>query len=248
MDGPAVNDAGNDSSKNDAANDGAVDAGWTPKNLAELVLWTESSAVDVSDAGTCPTWPDQSPVGNTLHAKTIGPDYTSSSPIDNGPALEFGNAMASMSAALTSFGTTPFIVAMVINPGVCSGACTLWALGGSGNVGSACNLDFELTSSNAIATFYCTVNDTGQLPITEQATHLVGFRRSSLIAAEVRVDGNAKAFTLTQSESTATIPSFSIGGGANGAQADIAEVIVATNPSDNDVAQIESYLKARYGL
>ena len=68
MDGPAVNDAGNDSSKNDAANDGAVDAGWTPKNLAELVLWTESSAVDVSDAGTCPTWPDQSPVGNTLHA------------------------------------------------------------------------------------------------------------------------------------------------------------------------------------
>jgi hypothetical protein len=254
--GPPPNDSG--SPVVDGGNDSG--ASFTPKDLSGLVLWSDGQ--DFGDGGvTVPAWPDQS--GKT-HDLLMNPPLAAptrhASAVAGKDALTFattGNGTQLLTNTTNDFGigTDNFVVEMVSNPGACSIPCTLWLLfGASSPVG--------VTSSIHSGVLTESFQTNSGLPDMTTGTvsagwHVMGLRRTSTTAAEMRIDGTATPITLSTNYDLSGTYSMTVGAGlmSSGASpvaynldGDIAEVVIVHNPSDADVTNLEAYLKSKYGL
>jgi hypothetical protein len=231
----------------DASVDGPVDAptdgttNWTPANLAELQLWFEGSHVD-GDAGPISSWPDQSPNHDNL-TPSGGPTFVSNA-IGGQPGVSISGS-SGITGTLPTIGTTSYVAEIVARTALSTSTGTLWAMGSSFTDSTHCNFGFSITPAGvASATYYCTSSDTATMSFSASQAHVFGIRRTSTTQAQLRIDGNSTPFALTHSEAVGVPGTFGLGS----MDAVIAEVVLATNPTDNDVTQLEAYLKTKYGL
>lgn len=232
-----------------------VDAGpWTPLNLAGLELWTEGSNRGDSGASVH-DWPDQSTHALDL-VGVVGNPATDSAAINGLDALLFsgttGMQMQTAAAADFGWGTDAFVVETVLKPGACTAECSVWTIFSTAQTDG---FSVNVFNGNVVAASQGSGGTSVNNAAITAGAHVVGLRRVSATSAEIRIDGTATAFTFSSgySPSGATY-AVSLGYGAAATasagpfQGDMAEVVIAHNPSDADVTQLESYLKTKYGL
>jgi hypothetical protein len=242
----AVTDALNGESGSDALADASIDteadgASWTPADLSGLQLWYEGSHVD-GDAGPITSWPDQSPNHNTL-APSGAPTFVSNG-IGGQPAV-LVSSNDGIIGPMPAIGTMPYIAEVVARTATASSTGTFWDMSSSVSDSTHCNFIFFINPAGFAAPRYnCNSPDSTTMAFDATAVHIFGIRRTSVAQAQLRVDGSATAFSLTSSESVGAPTTLGLGS----MDILIAEVVLATNPSDNDVSQLETYLRTKYGL
>jgi hypothetical protein len=246
------------------SNDAGIDAGWTPAQMSGLVLWLNNGTWTL-DAGAAVAWPDSSPKGHSLEGGPTHQAPTVDAAAFNGrDALHFSanNAtIMAMTQQTTDFqwGTAPFVAEVVVRPDDCvSPPCPVWL---SSDQTETFPVALQLNSGDGGTSLAATVTfawgnnlmQGSSAPFASGQIHVLGTRRTGSTAAEVRVDGVATPFTLSPAVNDQLPEGVSIGFGGIGAavsglDGDIAEVVASTSASDSDVAQLEAYLKVKYGL
>jgi hypothetical protein len=213
--------------------DASSEAGkFSPSSLSGLALWAVSTAVQ-TDAGPI-AWPDQSGHGQTFTIPGGGPTYVESSTIASGPGIRFVSANNDLlRAQLGNFTSDDYIVEIAFNSSASASTDELIAILGSTPGGG-----FNVYAGGGSARFA-----TGAMSSYSNAsTHVLGVRGSGGYAT-MRIDGAAAAPSVSLTPCGAST-SFTLGS----VSMDVAEVLLVTSPSANDVTNIESYLKSKYGL
>lgn len=253
-------DAGNASDSGNAGDaatgpDGSTDAGRfdSPLSLPGLRLWVNGQ--DFGDAGTeagspVKVWPDQSGKGNDL--SSVGSTKFSLPTVD--PSSVGGQT--SLSFALSGQegerrttpaafvdGTANFVAEVVVLPGMCISptTCTLVELEGTTTA--------LLRVENGTLYGIVGTSDQGTASVSDGA-HVIALRRTSLSEMEIRVDGTPTTFALTSAPTLGPTQGFDFGRDqvSAGYDGQVAEIVVVSDPSDADVANLEAYLKSKYGL
>jgi hypothetical protein len=169
------------------------------------------------------------------------------------------------------WGLGDFTVAVVTrytNPAGTYGA--LWTKASDNNGACPCpgaalfaNDGYDITKTSPTAQVTSSVSDsvTGTpAGLNDGKLHVIVVRRSGQTALEIRVDGTSTLASIASIDVSARDASVGLGASATGSYAwdpgrsqlldgDLAQVIaVQGTVSDTEMAQLEGYLKAKYGL
>lgn len=244
------------------AGGGAADAAtFSVLSLPGLSLWLEASqGVSAADGGAgVSRWSDQSGKGNDAVATSTEPNQVPGS-INGLPAIEFGASAAPLGIQMANgtanlaFGTGPFLIEVVVKSGArmpavfetASGLSSLEVGGdtvGHATVTETSNGTLTVASTNA--------------PFGNGVPYLVGVQRTGAGGSailELRLDGFVDGMTPDGAPSLGDLASGRVGGGAGATEAgassvDVAEVVVVKGASaSGNLASLEGYLKAKYGL
>jgi hypothetical protein len=241
----AVKDAPSDAPTDapfDAPADAQTDsAAWTPANLTELQLWYAGNHIN-GDAGPITGWPDDSTHQSNL-TPSGAPTFVASA-INGQPGVSIsGND--GLTGAMPAIGTTSYVAEIVARMATSTSTGTLWVMGGPVSDANHCNFLFFINpAAKAAPRYNCTSPDSATMAFDASQAHVFGIRRTSISQAQLRIDGTSAALTLTNAESVSSPTTFGLGT----MDVVVAEAVLATNPSDNDVALLEAYLKTKYGL
>lgn len=265
---PGVEDAGQEAAVRDAANadspadagltdspGDATDGGFAPSSLAGLVAWFRAD-VGVTLHGTAVAmWADGSTYKNYL-GPYAGQVTVKANAVGGHAALAFdGNSgLAAYATSGLDWGTADYVVAMVASATSCGGSgtvCWFWEElpDDAADVGVALAGFAGATGYSPAAIDYDNVQSPG---VPYGGFHVLAAHRTGS-TLEIRVDGTVTASGADAAdmadivgEPSTYVGESAIGGGSlTGA---IAEIVVASGVSPQDVSNLEGYLMARYGL
>jgi hypothetical protein len=248
----------------DGGTDSGADTAWSPQRMTGLVLWLNSGTA-VVDGGVVVGWPDSSPRGNDFAGGSASQSPTIDPAAINGvDAVRFTSAGATLMSSVQTtadfqWGTGAFLNAVVVRPGACVATCLVWET-------------YDDFMSNPVYLYVSSLDGGSQLvataafsdptnaglqgssaPFASGQPHILAVRRTSPSSAEVRVDGISSSFGLASPLDFQFKEGGNLGYGTLGVQVlgldgDVAEVIGAVASPNSDVAQLEAYWKAKYGL
>ncbi len=250
------------------------DAGFSPFNLPGLALWLDAEHKTTLDGnGRLQTWGDLSGNNNDASQPTASsrPGVQSSS-INNLPAVHFesqttGPFLQIADSTSLQWGTGDFSIAIVArfsnNPamGVTTGAADFyWKSTFNGTLGAGVGFLGNIPQQNyTVLAGLATVFNNSQFVFTTTAyndgTARLYFTRRAAAKLELRVNGNSIATQTTTVPLDVSAPGTPVYIGAIGngvyyrLNGDIAEMIAVKGAiTDPDLASLEGYLKAKYGL
>jgi hypothetical protein len=256
----ASGDAGSSTTDAQTSFDAGSSGTWTPHALSGLLVWVDGDNLGDVDAGIA-DWPDQSGthddfqrIGSALVpsvlAGAIGGHSAShwDEPTDAGEYYVGYECLQVGPNTALAIGADNYLLEIVWKPGACTPGCTLATLTDSVQP----NIDGITLSGGEMNV---AVGLTQLMAPVAAGAHVFGLRRTSTTTIELRIDGVAKStMAIPATYSFAANTRLTLGGaygyvpGPYTLQGDVAEVIFADNPSDADLATLESYLKSKYGL
>ncbi len=225
---------------------------WTPSSVGGLLLWLEADAITgLNDGDPVATWLDQS--GNENHAtqSTEASKPLFKTNILNGkPVVRFDGSDDALSYPSQMSGHTTITVFVVFIPRRMSNEQTVvsgygrevftFQLHGSGAIGSLVYVNGVILY-NAWNEPYFTLNSPAVLVQQKTSSALV-FRRNATL---VRSDATSSALDTCATEVLGATGDT----GTKPAQIDIAEFLLYDNDiGDTAVAQVETYLNAKYAV
>jgi hypothetical protein len=228
-----------------------------PKQIKDLNLWLDASAISLSDGALVGAWPDKG--GSSYDLTAAGADRpVYKKPIVNGlPVVRYSGSQIMTSSTVTwgNTGITGFAV-MATN-GV-SGVVYESSPSFSANVGSFTHLcdAGRVVSGHNISGFLSTFNSDVVIPDGQFAS-ASSLHDTTLLTDETTVwrDGvksGAHAPTNNNTSGTFQPYNMSVGGreaGGLGFSGDIAEIIIYNRAlTDVERLRIEAYLKSKYAL
>lgn len=241
----------------DAGNDGdATPQVWTPARLSGLLLWAEGRSL----VGTQITdWPDQS--SGAHHLLFLGPPQASA-PLVHAGAINGLNAATfvggpPLGAATPDFalGSDAFTIEIVLSatssPCPADGCHIIGLRDEDGETSNELSITQSGESMALNGQFEMPgANDRATLPLAA-GFHVVALRRIATGAGELRVDGTTASIALSAAHVLSGVTNFRLGEPGMlgpGMRGDIAEIVFVRTPSNDDVTQLESYLKSKYAL
>ena len=272
-DAGASNDAGSDG-RVDEVDGATADAAptWTPKNLTSLALWLDADKGVTAAANKVSAWADQSGSGQDATTNvddagfTCNPPALSKAAVKGHDVLHFSGESANecltnRAASALAFGGADFLVELVVRQeggGMFEGQ--MWLQTGASNgsqtimYGAADNPEIDIFTQmqQTDAVTFSRASSTNKY--VPGGFHVVGTRRRG-DNLEVRVDGVA---TPGEEAQLGMLPfpapqAFTIGHATPAdfnarMLGDIAEIVVVKAPSEADIASLEGYFKAKFGL
>jgi hypothetical protein len=236
---------------------------WSPRDIGTLLLWMNLDGLpdaegtltgSGSDDGGLMLWAPDNSHGPHLHP--FGVHGYESLQFVAAEELELDTTSTLNPTPPLVLGSDDFLVEIVLSAGTCaSPGCGVLSIidgadAGLADSGGINESGLAVTGSTISAAFRNgAITDTTSVAFAT-GPHVVGLRRTSASTAEARIDGTAAPFALNASYVFSSTAELAFGRGLDGRflDGDVAEIVVARAPSDSDVAQVEAYLKSKYGL